>query len=90
MFLGAAPQALVLRLPGNNSSLLVPNSTTPFGRTLTTDVLAPVLSVNAVNRCPVTYAGDCQRPERWESLAFWAVMLLAGTAVTELVGMIGF
>jgi len=35
----------------------------------------------ALWRLTRTYAGDCQRPERWESLTFWAVMLLAGTAV---------
>jgi len=44
----------------------------------------------ALWRLTRTYAGDCQRPERWESLTFWAVMLLAGTAVMELVGMISF
>lgn len=45
-------------------------------------VPAPV----ALWRITRTRAGDFQRPERWESVTFWAVALLVGTAVAELVG----
>lgn len=33
-------------------------------------------------------AGDFRRPECWESLAFWSVALLIGTALAELVGIL--
>lgn len=33
-----------------------------------------------------TRAGDFQRPKRWESVTFWAVALLVGTAMAKLVG----
>src|SRR5262245_4297323 len=42
----------------------------------------------ALWRITRTHAGDCQRPERWESFTFWAVALLVGTAVAELMGLL--
>jgi len=50
--------------------------------TLAAAGLAPV----ALWRITRTHAGDFQCPERWESSTFWAVALLMGTAVAELVG----
>lgn len=40
----------------------------------------------ALWRITRTRASDFRRPERWESVTFWAVALLVGTAVAELVG----
>jgi 1,4-dihydroxy-2-naphthoate octaprenyltransferase len=40
----------------------------------------------ALWRITRTRAGDFWRPERWESVTFWAVALLVATAVAELVG----
>jgi len=54
MFLGSAPQALARPPPDSHSSPSVLYQQTSSGRTLTSDVLPPALSVNAVNRCPVT------------------------------------
>ena len=54
----------------------------PEGIALAAAVPTPV----ALWRIMRTRAGDFQRPERWESLAFWAVALLVGTVVAELVG----
>jgi 4-hydroxybenzoate polyprenyltransferase len=45
-------------------------------------VPAPV----ALWRITGTHAGDGRHPERWERSTFWAVALLVGTAVAELVG----
>jgi 1,4-dihydroxy-2-naphthoate octaprenyltransferase len=54
----------------------------PKGITLAAAVPAPV----ALWRITRTRAGDFRRPERWESLTFWVVALLVGTAVAEFVG----
>lgn len=54
----------------------------PKAVALAAAVPAPV----ALWRIARTRAGDFQRPERWESVTFWAVALLMGTTVVELVG----
>ena len=58
----------------------------PKGIALAAAVPAPV----ALWRIRRTRAGDFWRPERWESVTFWAVTLLVGTAVAELVGITVF
>ncbi len=54
----------------------------PKAIALVTAAPAPV----ALWRIARTHAGDFRRPKRWESVTFWAVALLVGTAVAELVG----
>lgn len=54
----------------------------PKAIALAAAVPAPV----ALWRIMCTRAGDFRRPERWESVTFWAVALLVSTAVAELVG----
>jgi 1,4-dihydroxy-2-naphthoate octaprenyltransferase len=49
---------------------------------LATAASAPVALWRIRRMC----VGDFQRPERWESVTFWAVALLGGTAVAELIG----
>jgi 1,4-dihydroxy-2-naphthoate octaprenyltransferase len=56
--------------------------------------LPKVIALAAAAPAPValwrirrTCAGDFRRPERWESVTFWAVVLLGGTAVAELIGL---
>jgi 1,4-dihydroxy-2-naphthoate octaprenyltransferase len=58
----------------------------PKALALAAAVPAPV----ALWRITRTRAGDFRRPERWESVTFWAVALLVGTAVVELVGITVF
>lgn len=57
--------------------------------------LPPALTLAAAGFAPVAlwrirraYAGDFQRPEQWENMTFWAVALLMGTAVAEIVGIV--